>query len=67
MRNSGQQRRQFIRSSAFGLIAITAFGSASPQTSYTKNETPGNLFYRYPSMDDTMVSGIVGASHGNFD
>jgi len=25
------------------------------------------LFYRYPSMNDNMVSSIVGASHGNFD
>ena len=65
-----QQRRRFIKSSAFGLIGITAFGNASAQSVISKIEKGNNgesLFYRYPSMDDNMVSGIVGASHGNFD
>jgi len=65
-----QQRRRFIKSSAFGLIGITAFGNASAHGVINKIETGNNgdsLFYRYPSMDDNMVSGIVGASHGNFD
>ena len=65
-----QQRRRFIKSSAFGLIGITAFGNASAHGVTNKIETGNNgdsLFYRYPSMDDNMVSGIVGASHGNFD
>jgi len=64
-----QQRRMFIKSSAFGLIGITAFGQSSAGM-ITKNETTTNtdsFFYRYPSMNDEMVSGIVGASHGNFE
>ena len=68
--NSNHQRRDFIKSSAFGLIGITAFGSASANDILSKTEASldeGSLFYRYPSMDDNMVSGIVGASHGNFD
>lgn len=67
--NYNQQRRRFIKSSAFGLIGITAFGQSSAGV-ITKVETTGNadsFFYRYPSMNDEMVSGIVGASHGNFD
>jgi hypothetical protein len=70
MNNILQQRRRFIKSSAFGLIGITAFGNASAHGVINKIETGNNgdsLFYRYPSMDDNMVSGIVGASHGNFD
>ena len=68
MSNAGQQRRHFIRSSAFGLIGITAFGSAQSVLANTgKKEEPGTLFYRYPSIDDATASGIVGASHGNFD
>ena len=70
MNNPAQQRRHFIKSSAFGLIGITAFGnlSAAPViTGIEKNDNAGPLFYRYPSMNDEMVSGIVGASHGNFD
>jgi hypothetical protein len=65
------QRRRFIKSTAFGLIGITAFGNAPAHGGViSKIETGNNgdpLFYRYPSMDDNMVSGIVGASHGNFD
>ena len=70
MNNSNSPRRRFIKSSAFGLISITAF-SFSPAKDTTAlpagaaNE--GSLFYRYPSMNDEMVSTIVGASHGNFD
>ena len=69
MENSNQRRR-FIKSSAFGLIGITAFGNSSAQAMLNKIEMGNNaepLFYRYPSINDTMASGIVGASHGNFD
>ena len=68
--DNSNQRRRFIKSSAFGLIAITAFGNASAQTVISKIEIGNNaepLFYRYPGINDTMASGIVGASHGNFD
>ena len=63
------QRRRFIKSSAFGLIGITAFGnlSAGINNKIGKTDSSDGLFYRYPSMNDEMVSGIVGASHGNFD
>lgn len=70
MKNIIQQRRRFIKSSAFGLIGITAFGYSSAQNAVNSIAGKGNigsLFYRYPSMDDNLVSGIVGASHGNFD
>ncbi|MEQ1676224.1 MAG: hypothetical protein ABL876_05975 [Chitinophagaceae bacterium] len=63
-------RRRFIKSAAFGFIGITAFGVAAAGENKNRLLTPGNadpLFYRYPSMNDTMASGIVGASHGNFD
>ena len=69
MNSNHQQRRLFIRSSAFGLIGITAFGQSSAEA-ITKPGAATNtdkFFYRYPSMNDEMVSGIVGASHGNFD
>lgn len=69
MNNNLFQRRRFIRSSAFGLIGITAFGAASAQGSLDNAFSPAadSLFYRYPSMDDAMASGIVGAAHGNLD
>ena len=70
MNNSHQQRRRFIKSAAFGLIGITAFGNSSAQDVINKIELGNNaepLFYRYPGINDSMASGIVGASHGNFD
>lgn len=70
MNNLQYQRRRFIRSSAFGLIGITAFNHSSAQEIINKPTAMIHgepIFYRYPSMDDNMVSGIVGASHGNFD
>src|SRR5688572_23370011 len=63
------QRRRFIKSSAFGLIGITATGYAFAQDAINNpnafNNTP--LLYRYPSLNDDVVSGVVGASHGNID
>jgi hypothetical protein len=70
MNNISFPRRRFIKSSAFGLIGITTLGYSSAQGYIT---TPSAtiygepLFYRYPSMNDDMVSSIVGASHGNFN
>lgn len=64
------QRRRFIKSSAFGLLGITAFSSLPAQDfiqEKTGTDDGNTLFYRYPSMNDEMVSGIVGASHGNFE
>ena len=63
------KRRHFIKSSAFGLIGITAFGNSVAGTRNNGHSAApvDTLFYRYPSMNDEMVSGIVGASHGNFD
>lgn len=69
MENLQNQRRHFIKSSAFGLIGITTFGNSSAGT-ISRIEPVTNadaIFYRYPSMNDEIVSGIVGASHGNFD
>ncbi len=70
MNNLPLQRRRFIKSSAFGLIGITAFGNSSAAETINKTWSTVNsepLFYRYPSMNDNMVSTVVGASHGNID
>lgn len=70
MNNMPFERRRFIKSSAFGLIGITTFGFASGRNVFHQEMSTGNsdpLFYRYPSMNDAMASGIVGAAHANFD
>jgi hypothetical protein len=70
MNNNPFQRRHFIKSAAFGLIGITTIGVATAGENKNSIWTPGiadPLFYRYPGINDMMASGIVGASHGNFD
>ena len=62
-------RRQFFKSSVFGLIAV-------PTIAYFPNKVPFSpsaintkdpLYYRYPALDDQRVSEVVGAAHGRFD
>jgi hypothetical protein len=67
--DDSNQRRRFIKSSAFGFIGIAAFGNLSGQDAFEteKAENTDSLFYRYPGINDAMASGVVGASHGNFD
>lgn len=63
-------RRALVKSSIFGLLTASI-----PSVSYAKNMFPsveGNkkskdLFHRYPSIDDEIVSIVVGASHFDFD
>jgi len=60
------ERRRFIKSTALGLFGISGFGIASAKTMYDKtiNNSYGEpLNYRYPAVEDKMVSEIVGASH----
>jgi hypothetical protein len=64
------ERRRFLKSSALGILGITSFGYASASETLRNPLNDGNsepIFYRYPAMNDAMASGIVGASHGNFD
>lgn len=69
MRPSPDSRRKFIASATLGSLALTA----SPFTSKAVVPTPTlaqpdpELFYRYPSIDDAVVSEVVGASHFNLD
>jgi len=70
MNNIPLERRRFIKKSAFGLFCITTFGYASAGDTVHKTRNSSNvesLFYRYPAINDNMVSGIVGAAHGNID
>lgn len=70
MSNLQPGRRRFIKSSAFGIMSITAFGTSYAGISnFESNKAAGEelLFYRYPSMNDTMVSSVVGAAHSDFD
>lgn len=60
------ERRRFIKNSACSLFGITVFGYAARAGGHTGFTTTDNSqFYRYPAMNDAMVSEIVGASHSN--
>lgn len=64
------QRRSFIKSSTLSILGITTFGFASAKNVFADvviKNMDGPFYYRYPAIDDDMVAGIVGASHGNFD
>ena len=63
------QRRRFIKSSAFGLIGIGTVGYVSAKNNSAKSNVENNspYFYRYPSLNDEMVSSIVGVSHFSID
>jgi len=74
MKNSLPTRRHFVKSSVFGVLAISTTATActkslqAPLVSTPKieEETEG-LFYRYPALDDESVSAVVGAAHANLD
>lgn len=61
-------RRTAVKSSIFGLLAVSL-----PNVLYSREfyELPGEdqpkLFSRYPSIDDEIVSEVVGVSHFNLD
>jgi len=62
-------RRTAIKSSIFGLLSVSL-----PKILYSREiiELPASdeetkLFHRYPSIDDKIVSEVVGASHFNLN
>lgn len=63
-------RRTLVKSSIFGVLAASI-----PSISYASEMVPTlseegrkeGLFHRYPSIDDEIVSTVVGASHFDFD
>ena len=70
MKNTKAARRHFVKSSTFGLLAISI-----PNISYAKeiigspleNKNIGELHDNYPAIDYEIANKIVGASHFNFD
>jgi hypothetical protein len=63
-------RRAAIKSSLLGLVTVSlpnvlfAKEMTEPDSVDEKN---GEVFYRYPSIDDAIVSQVVGLSHFNLD
>lgn len=58
-------RRAAVRSSLFGALSVSLpnLVCAEPSQHALSGE---ELFHRYPSIDDSIVSEVVGASHFNF-
>lgn len=64
-------RRALVRSTIFGMLAVS-----TPNVLYSRHVAwdspplgtePGKLFHRYPSIDDEIVSEVVGKSHFDLD
>ncbi|WP_412561107.1 hypothetical protein [Winogradskyella sp. MIT101101] len=60
-------RRAVIKSSIFGALAVSipSISFANQILSYQNNDE--KLFHRYPSIDDEIVSEVVGKSHFDLD
>ncbi len=71
MKNSPPTRRHFVKSSVFGVLAISSTTAACAKSIQPVVASPTTeekeLFYRYPSLDDESVSAVVGAAHTNLD
>ena len=71
MKNHPSNRRYFVKSSIFGVLAVTTTSAAYAKSGQpilsTKSTQEQELFYRYPSLDDESVSAVVGAAHANLD
>ncbi len=62
-------RRTLVKSSIFGVLAasIPSISYAQKITQKLSSSVNGDLFHRYPSIDDSIVAEVVGASHFNLD
>ena len=68
MKNNVNARRKFITSVAFGTVGFSMpVFSKNNQDFNHKKIIKDDLFYRYPSLDDELVSEVVGKSHFNFE
>lgn len=80
MKNLSTNRRHFVQSSVFGILAVSTTTIACSKNMNTPLQTSNNqynkgnqnqkenkLFYRYPSLDDESVSAVVGAAHSNLE
>ncbi len=61
-------RRAVVKSSVFGLLAVSIPNMLfARQVTSIVGETPGVACARYPSIEDGIVSEVVGVSHFNLD
>ncbi len=66
--NNSISRRALVKSSVFGLIAVSIPSITYANTMYMSYENGDNsLPVRYPSIDDAIVSDVVGKSHFDLD
>lgn len=64
------ERRNFLKKSSLAFLGISSVSLVRGSENHFLNKSiasSDSFFYRYPSMDDEMVSSVVGASHNNFD
>src|SRR5829696_8540369 len=68
MNNNFLSRRAVVKSSVFGMLAVSipniVFSRKVNTFAIDKPEEP-KVFHRYPSIDDVVVAEVVGVSHFN--
>lgn len=60
-------RRHAVKSSFFGLLAISLPRIVRAEEVHSGPGEGPELFHRYPAIDDTLVAEVVGASHFDLD
>lgn len=63
MKHNSISRRAAVKSSVFGLIAVSIPSIAYSKTIFDAETQSEKLFHRYPSIDDEIVNEVVGKSH----
>lgn len=65
--NSAYSRRFLLKSSIFGALAVSLPNVHFARTFIPLDAVEVEVFHRYPSIDDEIVSEVVGKSHFNLD
>ncbi|PIA82048.1 hypothetical protein BFR04_12145 [Gaetbulibacter sp. 4G1] len=60
-------RRTAIKSSVFGLLAVSIPNISYAKEIFNTEKINPKLFHRYPSIDDAIVNEVVGKSHFDLD
>ncbi len=71
MNNTDFSRRTLVKSTLLGALAVSTpnllFAHPKRIGTSAVSQDPGELFYRYPAIDDETASEVVGKSHSNFE
>lgn len=67
MKANSMSRRAAVKSSVFGLLAVSIPSITYSKTIFNTELQDKKIFHRYPSIDDEIVNEVVGKSHFDLD